>query len=72
MDFIRLGLNTGMRPGEMLKLEWSRVDLKTNLVYLTAGDQKNRKVGNVPMNQEVRRAILSRARFRAELCPISP
>jgi len=56
----------------MLKLEWSRVDLKTNLVYLTAGDQKNRKVGNVPMNQEVRRAILSRARFRAELCPISP
>ncbi|UZR27741.1 site-specific integrase [Methylococcus mesophilus] len=31
-DFIRLGLYSGMRPGEMLGLEWSRVDLSRNLV----------------------------------------
>jgi integrase len=27
-DFIRLGLYSGLRPGEMLWLEWRRVDLK--------------------------------------------
>ena len=35
-DLIRLAVNTGMRKGEMLGLEWRRVDLKANLVYLNA------------------------------------
>ena len=39
-DFIRLGLNTGMRPGELLKLTWARVDLEMGLIYLDADDQK--------------------------------
>jgi len=71
-DFIRLGLNTGMRPGEMLELEWSRVDLEVNLIYLGAEHQKNGKVGSVPLNLEARAAIASRARFRALHCPESP
>jgi integrase len=71
-DFIRLGLNTGMRSGEMLELEWSRVDLAVNLIYLGHEHQKNGKVGSVPMNKEAREAILSRARFRAKHCPGSP
>lgn len=68
VDFIRLGLNTGMRSGEMLGLEWSRVDLKEGLIYVQAGNQKNGKVGSNPLNGEAREAILSRARFRAEHC----
>jgi integrase len=68
-DFIRLGLNTGMRPGEMLELEWSRVDLGANLVYLGAEHQKNGKAGSVPLNREARAAIASRAQFRATHCP---
>ncbi|WP_407635345.1 tyrosine-type recombinase/integrase [Methylohalobius crimeensis] len=71
-DFIRLGLNTGMRRGEMLGLEWRRVDLQASLVYLEAAHQKSGKVGSVPLNREAREAILSRARFRAEFCPASP
>ena len=71
-DFIRLGLNTGMRPGEMLELEWSRVDLGANLVYLGAEHQKNGKAGSVPLNREARAAIASRAQFRATHCPASP
>lgn len=71
-DFIQLGLNTGLRPGEMLGLEWSRVDLGSNLVYLGTVDQKNGKVGSVPLNQGARDAILSRAKFKTEHCPNSP
>jgi len=71
-DFIRLGLNTGLRPGEMLGLEWSRVDVVANLIYLGAEHQKNGKVGSVPLNQAARAAIASRARFRAQHCSQSP
>lgn len=68
-DFIRLGLHTGMRKGEMLGLEWSRVDLNRGLIYLHAEHQKSGKVGSVPINQEARRALVNRARFRAKHCP---
>ncbi len=72
VEFIRLGLYTGMRPGEILGLEWRRIDLQAALVYLEADDQKNGKVGSVPLNQEARRAIVARMRFRATYCPASP
>ncbi len=80
-DFIMLGLNTGMRKHEMLfdkvagetvGLEWSRVDLQEGLIYLNDIHQKNGRVGSVPLNEQARTAILSRARFRAEHCPSSP
>ena len=72
VDFIRLGLNTGMRSGEMLGLEWRRVDLKQGQVLLGAEDQKNRRLSSVPLNRTAREALLSRARFRARQCPSSP
>ena len=71
IDFVRLGLHTGMRSGEMLGLDWSRVDLKGQLIYLGARDQKNGKVGSVPLNGEARSALIARARFRATYCPDS-
>ena len=71
-DFIRIGLYTGMRPGEILGLEWSRVDLSRNLIYLGPTMQKNGKDGSVPLNERAREAIISRARFRASNCPASP
>ena len=72
VDFIRLGLNTGMRSGEMLGLEWRRVDLKQGQVLLGAEDQKNRRLSSVPLNRTAREALLSRARFRAFQRPSSP
>ncbi|UZR29033.1 tyrosine-type recombinase/integrase [Methylococcus mesophilus] len=71
VDFIRLGLNTGMRPGEMLALDWARVDLPRGLIYLGKRNQKNRKVGSIPLNQEARSTLIQRARFRATHCPAS-
>lgn len=72
VDFIRLSVNTGMRKGEMLGLEWGRVDLKNNLVYLRGVDQKNGEYSSVPLNGQARKALLSRASHRANDCPDSP
>ena len=70
-DFIRLALNTGCRRDEMLRLEWGRVDLKANLVYLAGVNTKSGRRRSIPLNREARQALLNRARFRAERCPDS-
>ncbi|WP_408606021.1 tyrosine-type recombinase/integrase [Imhoffiella purpurea] len=75
-DFIRLGLNTGMRPGEMLWLEWRRVDLEGAVITFEASGtktgQKNGKPGKVPLNQEAQKVILARSRFKETHCQGSP
>jgi integrase len=71
-DFIRLALNTGCRRDELLRLEWSRVDLKNNLIHLAGANTKSGKRRSVPLNQEARQALLNRARSRAEHSPASP
>ncbi|HOX59634.1 MAG TPA: site-specific integrase [Verrucomicrobiota bacterium] len=72
-DFIELALMTGMRKGELLGLEWSRVDLRQRLIYFTdQSQQKNRQLGSIPLNERARQALLGRARFRASHCPASP
>ena len=53
VDFIRMMLHTGMCTGELLGLEWRRVDLKVSLIYLEAAHQKSGKVGSVPLNLEI-------------------
>ncbi|WP_457666175.1 tyrosine-type recombinase/integrase [Thiolapillus sp.] len=71
-DFIRLALNTGCRKGELLGLEWRRVDLKAGLIHLEAEHTKTGRRRAVPLNKEARAAIINRARFRAQYCPASP
>ena len=56
----------------MLGLEWGRVDLAAGLVHLEGTHTKSRKRRAVPLNQTARRAVLDRARFRAQCCPDSP
>lgn len=69
--FIRLGVNTGMRSGESLGLEWSRIDMHKGLAYLEPEHQKSRRFGSVPLNAGARDALLTQARFRADYCPDS-
>jgi len=70
-DFLTVLLNTGMRSGEALALEWNRVDLKNNLIYLHETDQKNGKKSSIPINQQTRAALLHRASIKASHCPSS-
>lgn len=71
-DFITLALHTGCRSGELLGLEWRRVDLQRGLILLEAQHTKAGRRRYVPINETARAAILSRARFRATHCPASP
>ncbi|WP_139555992.1 tyrosine-type recombinase/integrase [Methylotetracoccus oryzae] len=70
-DFIRLGLNTGMRRGEMLGLEWSRVDMKRGLILLEGRHTKTGKRRTVPLNEHAQAALNGRRRFCSENCPSS-
>lgn len=56
----------------MLGLEWSRVDLQTNLLYLESHHTKAKKRRSVALNNTAREAILAQARFRATHCPAAP
>lgn len=50
--FIRLALNTGCRKNELLKLEWSRVDLDRALILLEAEHNKAKRRQTVPLNDD--------------------
>ncbi len=67
-EFIQLGLYTGMRRGEMLGLQWSRVDLKRRLITLESHNQKSGKFGTVPLSQKACKAIFSRKKFVEMYC----
>jgi integrase len=55
--FIRLALNTGCRRGELLGLEWSRVDLTRRVFLLEAKHTKTARLRTVPLNIETYSAL---------------
>ncbi len=71
-DFITLALHTGMRSGEILGLEWGRVDLRSRLILLEARHTKTKRRRSVPINAVARESLLNRMRYRATHCPDSP
>jgi integrase len=44
--------HTGMRKGELLKLEWANIDLAEGLIRLRAEQTKNKKTRLIPLNEE--------------------
>ena len=72
VDLINLAIHTGCRKGELLELEWSRVDLSQNEIYLDTVHTKNSKPRIVAINSAAREALIHRASIRAEHCPDSP
>jgi integrase len=64
-----LALNTGCRAGELLGLEWRRVDLKAGRFYLEGEHTKAGKRRSIPLNRQAREAMINRLKFRAQLCP---
>ncbi len=60
-DIITVSLNTGMRLGEILSLEWKFVDFEVNVITLPQTNTKNGEVRRVPLNNLMR--IKLRERF---------
>tara|TARA_B100000315_G_scaffold234240_1_gene248088 strand:- start:3 stop:668 length:666 start_codon:yes stop_codon:yes gene_type:complete len=72
VDLIDLAIHTGCRKGELLELEWSRVDLNRNEIYLDTIHTKNSRPRTVAINSVARKALINRASIRARHCPGSP
>lgn len=70
--FIRLALNTGCRRGELLGLEWSRVDFSQRLLFLEARHTKTKVRRSVPLNDAAIIALGDLWRFHEAVYPDSP
>ena len=71
-DFIELALQTGMRKQEILGLEFSRIDLEKNVIYLNPGDQKNGNYSTLPLSQTAKQVVLRRIKVNADAHDRSP
>lgn len=70
--FVRLALNTGMRKGELLNLEWNRVDLSGHTLYLTEKHTKNDRPRLIPLNKDALAAILELRELHRSINPRAP
>lgn len=61
-DVILFALNTGMRQGELINLEWPEVDIFKNTVV--ALETKNREPRTIPLNREAFEVLKQRSRLR--------
>ena len=52
MPLILLGLNTGMRKGELTALSWGDIDLSNKVLTVRAGYAKSGDVRHIPLNSE--------------------
>ncbi len=59
-EIILIGLNTGMRLGEILGLKWQWVDLEEGIITLPQTNTKNKKMRRIPINPIVRKIFLER------------
>ena len=57
-EFCILGFNTMMRPGEMLNLEWDRVDFENKVVRLEVRHTKGKERRLVPLNEHAQAALV--------------
>jgi len=44
---------TGMRKGEIVRLTWNKVDLKSRMIHLSAADTKDREARDIPICDEL-------------------
>src|SRR5438270_13737534 len=54
-----LSMNTGLRPGEVLKLRWACVDFDRRLLTVEGRNAKNRQTRHVPLYEEAMSALRS-------------
>ena len=54
---VLLAMNTGMRRGELLSLEWSDIDLGAKIITVQARNAKSGKQRHIPLNAEALRVV---------------
>ena len=54
-NIITCALNTGMRKGEILTLEWNDVDINSGFIFLKGKNTKNGKPRDININQSMRK-----------------
>jgi integrase len=54
---VLLAMNTGMRRGELLSLEWSDLDLGAKIITVQARKAKSGKQRHIPLNAEALRVV---------------
>jgi len=68
VDFIVLGVNTGCRRNELLRLTWPRVDLERHKLFLEAEHTKTRRRRAVPLNADAIEALERRLNWNTLHC----
>jgi len=67
---VTIAMNTGLRRGELLQLDWSSVDLKANRLTVTAQTAKSSKVRHVPLNKKALAALKAWKKPAARTGPV--
>jgi integrase len=49
---VLLAMNTGLRRGELLSLQWSDINLDAKIITIQAGNAKNGRQRHLPLNKE--------------------
>ena len=65
---VRFALATGCRMGEILKLEWNRVDFSRQVAWLDAGTTKNGDGRGIPLNRDAMLALRAAQGNHARWC----
>ncbi|MGB7069071.1 MAG: site-specific integrase [Pyrinomonadaceae bacterium] len=60
---ILLGLDSGMRRGEILSLEWTDIDLESGIIKILGTHTKTQKTRSVPMTNRTRAELLTLPNF---------
>jgi integrase len=61
--FMVIGLNTGMRLGEIRQLRWSNIDSEMKFIRLHSDDTKEKRPKVIPINHNVRDILASQKRY---------
>lgn len=56
---ILLGLDSGLRRGEILKLEWKDIDFETGIIKVLGTNTKTQKTRKAPLTDRTKRELLS-------------